>query len=226
MWVYPAHLRLPVCLRGRSTCWLWSAPCQIWHQVGLIRQLSLEPHSSLVFLSPQHTMQKLIPADLKPPRNFVQCRFPLSTFPLFTYSSGEVAQDIKEVEELQRFTAELVRATRLYLDTVYSPMQASGWRASVEYMEGTSGGGKGIRLDTMGQLGRHGRVDMGYPGWVIICARSDSFLNSPLWRRPARLVQESLKCGGCVTLFFSFLPRWRCCSTALSISACAPHGNG
>ena len=68
-------------------------------------------------------MQILIPANWKHPtaRN---ADFS-STFPHFPHSSGEVAQDIKEVEELQRFTAELVRATRIYLDAVYSPMQAS-----------------------------------------------------------------------------------------------------
>ena len=77
------------------------------------------------------------------------------------------------MEELQRFTAELVRATRLYLDAVYYILTHAGewmesiWRVLV--------GGGAYSWDTLGEL---------------------------LWRRPARLVQESSKRGGYVTCSF------------------------
>ena len=37
--------------------------------------------------------------------------------------TGEDAQDRSEVERIQKFAAELVRATRVYLEPMYSPMQ-------------------------------------------------------------------------------------------------------
>ena len=40
--------------------------------------------------------------------------------------SGEEAQDRSDVEDLQRFAADLVRATRQYLDAIYTPMQVQG----------------------------------------------------------------------------------------------------
>ena len=44
---------------------------------------------------------------------------------------GEEAQDRSDVEDLQRFAADLVRATRQYLDAIYTPMQVRGERGGM-----------------------------------------------------------------------------------------------